>query len=99
MKKTEVKKMMNHLLKKDEDFSNDCYTEWQFNCNQNKATKVDEKGNILKIRKFTYNEICKETIEDAMQNLPEDITKWSEEEVKDFLFEWLYRIFCQHNSN
>lgn len=57
---------MNHLLKKDEDFANDCYTEWQFNCNQNKATKVDENGNILKIRKSTYNEICKETIEDAM---------------------------------
>ena len=34
-------KMMIHLLKKDPDFSNDCYTEWEYNCNQYKVIAFD----------------------------------------------------------
>ena len=97
MKKTDIKKKMNYLLKKDLDFSNDCYSEWECNCNQYKA-KADEKGNVTKIRKYTYNEVCVETIEDAMGNLPSDITKWSEEEVETYLEEVLFALFKMHNS-
>ena len=99
MKKAEIKKKINYLLKKDLDYANDCYTEWEYNCNHYKAIKVDEKGNVSKIRKCTYNEICKETIEDTMQNLPNDITKWSEEEVETYLYETLFTIFMKHNNS
>lgn len=98
MKKSEIKKKINYLLKKDLDFSNDCYTEWEYYCNVNKA-KVDEKGKITKIRKYTYNEVCKETIEEAMGNLPSDITKWSEEEVEIYLEKELFALFKKHNNS
>ena len=99
MKKADIKKMMIHLLKKDPDFCNDCYTEWEYNCNQYKVIAFDEKGEIKKMRKKTYHEICKETIEDALEQMPPEIRKGNAEEVEDFLIEgWLFSLFNEHNN-
>ncbi len=100
MKKADIKKMMNHLLKKDLDFCNDCYTEWEYECNQYKAIAFDENGDVKKIRKMTYNEICKDTIKEALETIPEEIKKGTSEEVEEFLCQdWLFRLFKKHNRH
>lgn len=100
MKKADIKKMMNHLLKKDPDFCNDCYTEWKYECNRYKAIAFEENGDVKKIRKMTYLEICRETIEDALEQIPEEIKKGNAEEVENFLVpDWLYGLFKQHNHS
>lgn len=98
MRKTEIKKMMRHLLLKDMDFCNECYTEWECNCNQYKVVKFDEKGNPTKMRKETYHEICRETVEDALKDFPEDVKKWEPEHIEMFLRGYLYDAFCEHNN-
>lgn len=100
MKNADIKKMMNHLLKKDMDFCNYRYAEWEYECNQYKAISFDENGNAKKMRKKTYHEICKETIEDALEKMPADIKKGSPEDVEDFLFSgWFSDLFRQHNNS
>ena len=98
MKEVDIRKILNHLLKKDIEFCNDCYTEWEYECNRYKATATDEKGEVKKIRKMTYNEICRETIDDALTQIPDEIRKGSNEEVEEFLLSgWLYSQFKKHN--
>lgn len=80
--------------------SNDCYTEWEYNCNQYKAIVFDEKGEIKTIRKKTYHEICKETIKDAMEQMPLEIRRGNAEEVENFLIDgWLFSLLIRHNDS
>lgn len=49
---------------------------------------------------MTYLEICRETIEDALEQIPEEIKKGNAEEVENFLVpDWLYGLFKQHNHS
>lgn len=81
--------MINHILKKDLYFCNNCYTEWEYTCNQSKAIAFDVGRKVKIIRKMTYHEICKETDEDALEQIPVEINKSSPKEVEDlFLSGW-----------
>ena len=61
---------------------------------------IEENGDVKKIRKMTYLEICRETIEDALEQIPEEIKKGNAEEVENFLVpDWLYGLFKQHNHS
>ena len=97
MTKREIKSMIIHLLKDDMDFMPDAYSEWEENCNQYKAVSFDEKGEIKKIRKKTYHEICQETIKDALNNFPKEMIRSDREEIKDFLFQYLFDVFKRKN--
>lgn len=99
MKKIEIKKLLTHLLKEDLDYSVQFYTEWETNCNRFKATSFDENGDVKKMKKLTYNEVCKDTINEAIKIMPNDVKKGDEETIVRFLdSEWLFNIFIKHNS-
>lgn len=99
MKKTDIKKLLNYLLKENLDYSVQFYTEWETNCNRFKATSFDENMNVKKMKKLTYNEVCKDTINEAIEIMPDDIKKCDEETIVRFLdSEWLFNIFIKHNS-
>ena len=51
------------------------------------------------MRKYTYHEVCREVIEEAVKEMPKDVKKGSEEDIKNFCKEdWLYRLFIKINS-
>ena len=47
---------------------------------------------------MTFNEICRETVDDALTQIPDEIRKGTNEEVEEFLLSgWLYSQFKKHN--
>lgn len=100
MRQNEIKKIIRHLLKDDLDIMPDCYTEWENNCHLFKIVEFYENDNIKKMRKCTYHEVCREVIEEAVKEMPKDVKKRSEEDIKNFCKEdWLYRLFIKINSS
>ena len=84
MRQNEIKKIIRHLLKDDLDIMPDCYTEWENNCHLFKIVEFYENDNIKKMRKCTYHEVCREVIEEAVKEMPKDVKKRSEEDIKNF---------------
>lgn len=85
MKKSEIKGLINYYLKEDSDFSNDCYTEWEYNCNCYEEVKTKKNSNSLKYKKVAYKDICKNVVDNILNIIPENIKNGDEQTVTEYL--------------